>query len=481
MRRVRCHLVAVGVALAAVLCAASDTTLAASPAAPTAAAAAHGSSQATLYADGGGNAPPFTVVQIPARITGSVVVRFRGDPTTGCAARGLCRYAGSVLWTPPSAGSLTIFQTRSSGRRRDQLELSLTDPNGGPDTGQAVTDADVQQTPPAPGATNQPGPSCADATPTAPYVQLPVRRGRVSFSLAQASPSPLQTRCAGPLLADIASALSAPSPTLRAALRGAITLDYAGKRRFASHGFAGTVDSTLTIRLGRPHRLLTVAPHPKGRIQRYREVQVDYRATLAGSVTTAVRGDAQPGLCAPLGACGLHGTLSVTPAADPGQASIQAYGPASRPNRDFLTALGLSTAGRARGISVFGLVAFNHGGVIAAHLAQGSVSCADSAALGPSSVQLSASRGRVLAQYATGEGLGNLRTRCPGPFGPQGALAGGSARLDVLSPRRATLALDRGASFIDDGYSASGTAHLRLTLRRRRLHTFIFRLSPGNH
>lgn len=485
MRRVR-HLLTVGMALAAVLGTASDAALAVPPASdaalavPPATAAAQSSSQATLYGFGSGKATPFTVVQIPARITGSVVVRFRGDPATGCAARGLCRYTGSVLWTPPPAGSLTIFQTRSRPARKYQLDLSLTDPNGAPGNGQAVTDADVQQAPPAPGSTNQPGPTCADATSAAPDIQLGVRRGRVRFSLAQATPSPLQTRCAGPLIADVASALPAPTASLRATLGGAITLHLAGAHRFAAHGFAGTVDSTLTIRLGRPQRVLSVGLRSKGRTERYREVQLDYRATLAGSVTTAVRGDAEPGLCAPLGACGLHGTLSVAPAVQAGQASIQAYGPASRPTRDFLTALGLSKTGRAHGIAVAGQLAFTRGGVITAHIDQGSVSCRDSAALGGSSVQLSANRGRLLAQYVTGQGLGNpLRTRCPGPFGPQTTLASGSAPLGVLALRRATLSLDRSAPFIDDGYRGGGSAHLTLTLRRRRLRTLLFRLSRG--
>ncbi len=475
MRRVTGHVVALGAALAAVLCA-SDAALAASSGTAT----AQSSSQATLYGYGGGGAPPFTVVEIPARITGSVVVRFRGDLATGCAVRGLCGYAGSVLWTPPAAGSLTIFETRSSGRRRYQLNLSFTDPNGAPGQGQAVTDADVKQTPPAPGSTSQPGSSCADATSAAPDVQLPVRRGRVKFSLTHASPSPLQTRCAGPLIADLASALSAPAPTLGAALRGAITLDYAGAHRFASRGFAGTVDSTMTIRLGRPHRLLSVAPRPAARLERYREVQIDYRATVAGNVTTAVRGDAQPGLCDPLGACGLHGTLSVTPAAAPGEASIQAFGPASRPQRDFLTALGLSTAGRAHAITVVGQVAFNQGGVITAHADQGGASCRDSAVLGASSVQFGAKRGRLSAVYTAGLGLADaLRTRCPGPFGPPGTLASGGAPLSRLALRSAILSLDQSASFIDDGYRGDSTAHLRLTLRRQRIRTLILRLPKG--
>jgi len=489
MKRVTRHLVVIGAALAAVLCAASAAALAASPAA----LAVRSSSQATLYGFSAGSASPFAVVQTPARITGSVLVRFRGDPATGCAARGLCGYAGSVLWTPPPAGSLLIFETRSGGRRRYQLDLSLTDPNGGPGSGQGVTDASVAQTPPAPGAPDQPGPppapgarnlpgsSCADATSAAPNVQLPVRRGRVKFSLTQASPSPLQTRCAGPLIADLAAALSAPAPTLRATLGGAIRLDFAGVHSFASRGFAGTVDSTMTIRLGRPHRSLSVGPRSAGRIERYREVQVDYRATIAGRVTEAIRGDALPGLCAPLGACGLHGTLSVTPAAAPGEASVQAFGPAGRPRRDFLTALGLSSAGRAHGIAVFGQVAFSHGAVITAHLDEGAVSCRDSAALGVSSVQLGVNRGRLSADYMAGQGLADpLRTRCPGPFGPPGTLASGSARLSSLALRSATLTLGRSASFIDDGYRGYSTAHLRLTLRRRRIRTFVLRLPKGS-
>jgi hypothetical protein len=467
MRRATRHGLGVAAALAAAVC---------SPAA----VAAQGSTQVVF----GGSTTLTTVVQIPARVEGYLTVRFHGDPATGCAARGLCGYSGTILWKPPASGSLEILQGRSHGRRQYEASLFLADLNGLPAQGGAVTDANVGQTLAGPSGASQPGPSCADAASVPSNIQLPVRHGRVEFSLTQASPSPLQTRCAGPLMSDVASALAVPAPPLRATLRGALTLDLAGSHSFAAHGFSGSVDSTLTIRLGRPSRSKSVSSTPTGPTERYRELQLGYRATVAGTVTAAVNGDANQALCGPLGACGLRGTLSLVPAPGPAQGEIFALGPASRPNRDFLTALGLSTAGRANGITVFGSVAWSAGGVITADLDQGSASCRDSAGLGGDFVQFAATRHRLSAHYVAGEASGGtIRTRCPGPFAPPGGLATGSAPLSILSHRTARLSLDGGQRLIDDGYSGASTAHLplTLTLTRKRLRTLVFGLPQGEN
>jgi hypothetical protein len=42
--------------------------------------------------------------------------------------------------------------------------------------------------------------------------------------------------------------------TLGATLHGETTISLAGTRSFASHGFAGTVSSTVGIHLGKPER-----------------------------------------------------------------------------------------------------------------------------------------------------------------------------------------------------------------------------------
>lgn len=488
MRRIARHLAAVGAALAVALGApvagALGDPVAAALGGPVAGAAQQGSAQGGFFAIGG--LPTATLVEIPARVAGHVVVRFHGDPATGCAARGLCGYSGTILWTPPASGSLEILQARSRGRRRVQgVDLFLADLNANSGNGGGVTEADVEQAPPTsaspsqpspsqPGP-SQPGPSCADASSAGTEIPLAVRQGRVQLTLASASPSPVQTRCAGPLLADLASGLVAPAPTLGAARHGAITLHLTGSHSFAAHGFAGSADSTLTIRLGRPHRARSLSSKPTGPTRRYREVQVGYRVTVAGRVTAAVSGDADLALCGPLGACGRHGTVSLVPSAAPAQTTIDATGPASRPRRDFLTALGLSAGGRARGITVSGYLASSQGGIVTADSEQGSVRCRDSARLDGSAVLLAADRGRLSAQYVTGQGSGDpLRTRCPGPLGSPAPLASGSAPLRVLSRRRATLSLDRGGRLLDDGYSGASIPHLTLTLTRQRLRTLVF-------
>jgi hypothetical protein len=41
-------------------------------------------------------------------VTGSLTVTFAGDPATGCAAHGLCGYAGTETWQPGGLGDLNV-------------------------------------------------------------------------------------------------------------------------------------------------------------------------------------------------------------------------------------------------------------------------------------------------------------------------------------------------------------------------------------
>jgi hypothetical protein len=138
----------------------------------------------------------FGLVGVPVRVDGDVLVRFHGDPGTGCAARGVCGYAGAVSWKPSSSGTLEVIESRSHGRLSYQSSLDLLDGLSGGQSSGGVTSAQVSST--APGAQSRT--ICADAAPTAQGISLPIRRGRVEFTLAQSSPSVVQTRCAGPLI-----------------------------------------------------------------------------------------------------------------------------------------------------------------------------------------------------------------------------------------------------------------------------------------
>ncbi len=169
------------------------------------------------------------IMEIPVRLGGELLVRFHGDPGTGCAARGVCGYAGAVSWRPSTPGTLNIFE---SGSRRRSYQSSL-DLFGGPGDGQAggVTSAQVSSGPPTASPT-----ICADSASTAQTVTLPMSHGRVVFTLGQASPGVVQTGCAGPLIGDLGRALRSPAISIGRALRGRITIDLAGSRSFAPTG-----------------------------------------------------------------------------------------------------------------------------------------------------------------------------------------------------------------------------------------------------
>jgi hypothetical protein len=251
-------------------------------------------------------------------------------------------------------------------------------------------------------------------------------------------------------------------------------------RGFAAHGFAGTVASTLKLRLGRPTRPQPSSISATGPTKRYRFVRADYRAAIGGTLIAVVSGDADAGLCGPLGACGLHGTLSLRPGASDVQAEFYAEAPASRPYRDLLTALGISTSGRPTGVSVSGEASWSTGGTVTAALSDGAGSCRDTTELNGGLITFESLGRRLDAQYIAGlAGDPALRTRCPGPESTQLALAGGTTLQSALGGRRVTLALRSGAPFVDDGYTGRVKSTLRITLTRRRVKTGVIKQPIG--
>jgi hypothetical protein len=259
-----------------------------------------------------------------------------------------------------------------------------------------------------------------------------------------------------------------------------MTVDLAASRPFAAHGFAGTVVSTLKLRLGRPGRQQPSSPTPPIPTRRYRLVRASYRAAISGALFAAVSGDADAGLCGPLGACGLHGTLSLRPGASGLQAEFEAEAPASRPYRDLLTALGISTAGRASGVSVSGDASWNNGGTVAAALSDAAGSCRDTTELNGGAIMFESLGRRLAVQYIPSlNGDSTLRTRCPGPESTQLALALGTTLPSALGGRRPTLSLRSGGSLLDDGYTGVVKSTLRMTLTRRRVHTSLINLPGG--
>jgi hypothetical protein len=310
------------------------------------------------------------------------------------------------------------------------------------------------------------GTTCVDATSTGNAFVLAAHGGRVPFSLAQASPSLLASRCAGPRDAAILPLLPTPQPSVARIRRGRLTVSFAGSRTFAADGFAGTVVSDVTVHLGRPGRLTRVRTTPAHRTPR-RALQVRLGAALAGSAVEQLAADSDPGVCTPLGACGALGTLTIRPRPTDTLAQLEAVAPSGRAAPDLNAAAGLKAGS---GISVFGSAIWPPSGTVDAALAQGPAGCTDSAPLEGGLLTLRAVHGRLLAAYSAATDLTGVPsvTGCPGPLGGSAstALAEGSVPISRLSRRRITIRLTTGSRFQDYGYRIRTTADLTLTLIR---------------
>jgi hypothetical protein len=432
--------------------AAALTVLALAPAA-TADRAGSGSRLA-FGADGRGNQPPvsFSSLNVSARVTGDLVVHFHGDPATGCAARELCRYSGTIIWTPAQPATLSLMATKTRGGTSYSVDLGLAQDslvtNGGGTTDGSATSAG--------------GSNCADAAYTGSDLPFTVSRGRARVTLTDASPSLLQTRCAGPLAGDLASALPSASVPLSTLTRGQTQIPLERDRSFAANGFAGTVSSTLSISLGRPGRWQTQRLKP----QRLHTLTLAYRATLTGDLTAAVSGDADEGLCGPLGACGASGTESLAPKAV-GQAQFEAIARAKHRYAQLRQALRTGIA--PRGVQLYGHMTWPGGGRITANLHSPSGTCTDHTGLGGADVFAVLGRRRMSLQFSIGAYTEAFRTRCPGPFAPQNSFATGDAPVSILRRPTAIIRLTGTPAFRDDGYTSRLTSTLTITLSHRRI------------
>jgi hypothetical protein len=418
----------------------------------------------------GRRAGTLTDVNINARFTGRLVVRFRGDAGAGCAVHGLCGYSGTIIWTPSPSAEVDISSVYVVGPRLTQL-IDILDGENDESGDGGVTNTITQDSLPALTGMSTAGPACVDATYAGGDIQGTFHGARVQFELAQvSSPSLIQTRCAGPMIGDVASALPKPEVSFAAIRHGDMTIGLGGRHRFDSHGFAGTVDSTLSARLAkprRPQRQQNGATFGPG--ERYRSVALRYRTSLSGAVVTTVDGDANPALCGPLGACGLHGTLTLDLGRSP-VAEISAIGPARLPYRDFLVALGLRAGTRTKQIHLYGGVSWNRGGVLRARISGGGATCTDSVAANGDFASLAIARHKLVAQLGSFGGGGyEFRTRCPGPLGPQGSLADGGAQWPPRDTAKLVIPLGGDASFTDDGYHGQTDADLTLTMTHPRL------------
>ena len=396
---------------------------------------------------------------IPAQVRGELVVSFHGDAGAGCATYGLCPYSGTIIVRPPS-GNLIIATYRRGGRIGHAALLGL---GAGP-TG-STTFARVQRAGPG-----SPAGTCVDAGSSF-LNAMPLEgslRGSVTIRILASGGSLLQTRCAGPLDGDLAAVSPAVTIPAAKALRGRTVLDFSGDRAFAVHGFAGTVSSTVAIKLGRPApgSSSSGTNFPPG-IKTRRVRNVTERLSLvrvARRLGVAVRGTADPIVCRLLDTCGLSGTLSLGRFGH-GGAQVLATGPASRPYRDFLTALGLTRSGDARGISVAVFVDLL--GDVRADVTQTSATCTDTGRLGGVAAAVGSLAG---SSVRFGGFVDSWRTRCPGPvLGNASSGLSASLARGALGHRQFTIELRPRASLTDDGYVMTPHGRLSAVVRRGRI------------
>jgi hypothetical protein len=291
----------------------------------------------------------------------------------------------------------------------------------------------------------------------------------LTLSMIDAAGALLATRCAGPLDGDVASAAPRLRISARSLLRGNARLSLTGQGTFAANGFAGTVNSTIVLHLGRPigqNQSSSGSAFPKGtKVQKMRSVTETLSLVRAGSsLAAAVNGTADPNICELLDSCGVHGTFALAPNLRGADALLTATGPTTRPLRDFLKALGLRRGGRISGIDVSGGIYWSKSGSVAEDLTQ-SGTCADRAPLGPGGVNLIVQGASVLSSYSVFSGA--LRTRCPGPLlgTSDGTLASATFARRLLARRTFTIELLPARSFEDDGFFGSLSGRLSLTIR----------------
>jgi uncharacterized protein (DUF2141 family) len=434
---------------------------------------------------GGGNV---TAVISSLRVSGSVTVDFHGDEAAGCAAVHLCGVTGTVSWKPAGPASVVAFGYRDGGERLEQGFVGIGE------QAPLRISARVRRA----GASGAPSTLCADVVSQSfSGYTTEARRGYSIELRAMGLPGSsfgvsdnLRTRCAGPMTSDVSALLPGHLIGQHALLEGHRTLDFSADRSFAAHGLAGTVHSTVAMRVLGGERVLNdgsggfrgLPTH----VVRRRAIDVTYQVErVSGRVVTGVRGLADPDLCGPLDACGLMGSVTVSTSAASGEAHVNATASIRHSRRDLRRAVGLSPGPRPRGVSAFGFgLSQDAQGTVTSDLSRdGAPACSDSEPLmGPSTLLFDFSGQRVSAHYGAGSdasgSLGDpLRTRCPGPgladVAPTGALASADVPLRTFAQRRVTLRLTRGRAYASDGYSGSTRPDVTVVLRRTHVREYV--------
>ncbi len=394
--------------------------------------------------------------EVPLCAAGTIEIRFHGSRAAGCARRGLCRYAGVESFAP-RLGNLLYATYRLDGASAI---------GGVSPMARGVT-ADDRRTPSRPDRFAWPHVSLHGLRRRARAGRgRPARPGTRALVLCGHQPLAGAVRAAQRERAARLPPLSFPAALLRDEPL-ARTLDAA--RPFRSGGIVGTVSMRLHIRTGFALSLGPPGGMPGSKPAGQRFVELEYRAV---SITGTVRAgwSHEPTGCAALDACGLSGVTRIAPGHPVGPLQLIAAGPVHRPERDFLTALGLARGGNPTGIDVSGTLPVGPGGVVSTRALQGPAQCRDAVTdsdgdLG--SIQINPVNGVLATTYypSTPSGDG-LRTSCPGPLLGDRPAATGAFAPNRAVGRKLIVTLARATSFQSFGFGVRLTSDLRVRLIR---------------
>ena len=419
--------------------------------------------------------------QAPLTASGAITVEFHGDPAAGCAQRGLCDVTGSVTWRPDPHGTLSAYRLHTPHGPALFVSASLV----GEDLGGSPSTTSATQRSAA-------GAACADVV-TERFSPLSgqtsggvVRIGAgLSGGFGGAPADIFANRCPGPLMPDVAKLLPSAAVRFSDVAKGGRTIDLAGERALSAGGFAGTVRSTLVLRMGPGHssRGSGQQSSASGRRVRRRELTAEYDARLTGSTAVDLTGAPGDARCAPLDACGVAGTVTLTPPAGAAEAYVDVDAPAKLSASALLASAGLAPGPRPAGVHVFGGATTNRRSTASVALTRdGAPGCTDRVATTPAAVVLTFTGDRVTAGLTGGVG-DVLHTRCGGPttgdMVGEGLLASGSVPLAAMRAPAVTIPLTQGRSFDAGAWRGRVRPSLQLVLRRKKVRVRIYREPAG--
>lgn len=393
---------------------------------------------------------------MPARVSGSVVATWHGDPARGCATAGLCETRGSATYRPGFDGRLTV------GRNG----VSFAGAEGGEPPIVRVRDG----APTAPTA-------CADVLES---IFSPLSFAYLGDEL-QVSLEALDLsagRCAGPRTIDLAHALPQGKVKTGGLRRNGGRIDLSARTRFVAGPFSGEVVSTVRVAFGRAHAArddltpgILRGPQSLSGQRRYWLLDVQYRiAGVSGVIVTDFHG-IPDAACRALGACGANGSSSYSLKAVSGRIDVLAGG-RLRPGRVRPSPRAALRRLQAGKLSVYAQSRlWRARATVSESLSSPGRSCADSLFTEPPVVDSRGASGGLvllLRSDALGSLADTLRTRCPGPS--QADVLGGASLAHGIIPaaqlgaRAIRVKAASRRPFASDGYAGSRSGELVLDL-----------------